>query len=464
MSKKALLITLALVVLPFVIGHFQSHKFKDELKSQLVAEAQDVLKKNGVKEGYIILDRLDATIGGKVQGEEKREEIADAVSEVGGPGAVRATNIEKLKSYGDVVIKKVNDVITVDGKLVRGTWETVYGRALETKLGTYEFTQGSSYKEESYYVNPVLASQSPPNQPWLEQFFGIKGDRSVTVSAYTNEVYLYGKMTKKLEAKVLASAEEAGLIPVSKFEIVEPLKTKYTAQSIGKGQVTVNGVFPSDLDLTAWKLDESSKINKDEFVEAPKGLYGEGFAQWHQLFFDSEGRRGYIFDGDKVSFSGYATPFMLSDWETALNKMQLTPVSSLELFPSEYHYPGYKMQSKVSDEDLEKLQETFLANQVYFDTGVSEVIEAESFKVGMLATAIKQYGAQASYVIGGHADATGNIELNKQLSSKRAEAVLKGLKELGVDGTQFTIIPFGSAKAKSGGSSAADRRVEILVK
>lgn len=80
------------------------------------------------------------------------------------------------------------------------------------------------------------------------------------------------------------------------------------------------------------------------------------------------------------------------------------------------------------------------------------------------ADAIKGRSASSPVVrIDGHADATGNEDVNKVLSQKRAESVVEYLVSLGVDAKALLAQGFGSEKLRNAGDpkAAENRRVEI---
>lgn len=105
---------------------------------------------------------------------------------------------------------------------------------------------------------------------------------------------------------------------------------------------------------------------------------------------------------------------------------------------------------------------------IYFDTGSSSVKGEEAAKVDQLAMVMKKLSPTGRFVVGGHADSSGNPTANQALSLRRAEAVAAQLAARGVPRRQLEVRAFAD---KQGGpnSSAAEgkrqsRRVEIWPK
>ena len=299
---------------------------------------------------------------------------------------------------------------------------------------------------------------------WLKGFLALKGDRSAKVNASNNQVTLTGALTERLRDRYTASANIAGMTINPDIEIVPASPINFTTQLEG-AEMVAKGTVPDNFDLAKYGFGASSSLEPDAFTDGSATVNSAEFVEWQKSFFsDLNANRSYSVKGDTVTVSGNATPFMFSDWKSKLKAMKLHSVSKLDLYPSTFHYPNYKRSSKISDDAVNQLNAILNGNQIFFETGSSEVAETEITKVDTLVAAINQYGTGAQFVIGGHADSTGNMELNKKLSNKRAEAVVTSLEERGISKSLFTVSSFGSSKSSSNESNAHDRRVEIIIK
>ena len=462
---KILVILLALVAVPVLVGYFQTQKYDKDLKPVLEKEALEVMNAEGVDNPSVKMDHLHATLSGVTATEEEREEVRALVSEVGGPGAVVVSDRNNnLETYGSLHIERSGEYVSVNGNFNEGTWADTFSAPMEGVT----LAKGSSYREEGFFRNPQLpelAASNPEVQKWMGDFLALPGARGIKVGAQSNEIRLYGKMTEKLQKRTLSGAAAAGLTVTPDFEIVPATPIDLNTSSVGN-KIVASGTIPDDLEVGRYGFSPSEDLQLDPFTDAPAGVYESGFGEWHKDFYaDRQARRGYTLSGDKLTLNGLATPFLVNGWKSSATALGLKPeVESLKVFPSPYHYDSYKLQSKVSEGDLAKIKAAFELNQVYFQSGSSEVQGAEVAKVDALAGILLEVGDKASYIIGGHADSTGDIEINRKLSKERAAAVLEGLAERGVNKALFEVTSFGSAEAKKVGGSASDRRVEILVK
>ena len=462
---KFLIILLALVGVPFIMGIFQTKKYKKELLPELQQAAQSVMEKAGVDSPSVDFDHLDATISGITATPEDRNAIRQKVDDLG-KKAVRAINMDGLKSHGELKIERKGSDLVVNGNFAKGTWDNKFSKVV---LADGKLKKGSAYTEKGYFINPALAGMSASSTGWLSQYFALPGDRGVKVGsavpASNETITVWGDVTERIKARVLGAASAEGLNVIPEFNIIPAKPATLNTKSVNNG-VIASGIIPDNLDISGLGFAKSDTVTKDYFTDAPKAVYTDGFAAWNKDYYaDHNASRGYSLEGNKLALSGFATPFDLSDWKARTEGMKLTPsYDELQIFPSSFHYPSYKRVSKISDGELKGLNEAFALNQVFFDTDSSEVVGQEVFKVDALAAAIKSVDSNVKFIIGGHADSTGNVEINRKLSKQRANAVVAALAEREIDASRFTVASFGSSKAKKQGSSASDRRVEVLVK
>ncbi|MCP4251670.1 MAG: OmpA family protein, partial [bacterium] len=66
-------------------------------------------------------------------------------------------------------------------------------------------------------------------------------------------------------------------------------------------------------------------------------------------------------------------------------------------------------------------------------------------------------------LIAGHADATGSVSFNEELSRDRAEAVRGYLIEQGIAANRLLVVAYGELFPSATGARSADRRVEFEV-
>jgi len=102
--------------------------------------------------------------------------------------------------------------------------------------------------------------------------------------------------------------------------------------------------------------------------------------------------------------------------------------------------------------------------QIAFALDSATLLPDAQRQLGELAKALRSsHLAGQPFVLGGHTDATGRPEHNRQLSLARAESVRDYLAKAGVDTATLTVAGYGADKPLEGRSpyDALNRRVEV---
>ncbi len=104
-------------------------------------------------------------------------------------------------------------------------------------------------------------------------------------------------------------------------------------------------------------------------------------------------------------------------------------------------------QEITKDIALSKLHIGFksILRNIYFDTGKAILKPESNEELNKLERMLKE-NATYSIEISGHTDKIGSTAYNKQLSQKRAEAVVKFLVEKGIDVSRLTAVGYGEEK------------------
>ena len=452
---------LALIVVPLIFAFFQNAKYEKTLKPTLLAEVNKVITSKGVSDAEYSIDKLDVSLSGMVEDKAAVDGLKSAIDDLGG-GAVRVKASEyNVQVYGYVDVKKTGNELLLAGNV--GDPD-----ALLSRLNTSEQTSvnGSALNHDTIYRDASLL-QHAGLAGWSSDYLSLKGDRGYKVSARDNSLKVYGNATAKMKASVANSAKAAGLtVDTSGFTIVEPTPTMLSLSNEG-GTSVMKGNAPVDFQSAKLFKSDTTKVTADEFTEFHPSIAKPAFSKWVGSYFGAKGERGMNIVHDQVTLTGPATAELEKKWLGELSGLGVKPTSSLKLYSSEYHYPGYQSESKLDDATRKALLDAFALNQIFFDSGSSEVRADQQGKIDALSAAITKAGDGTNFVIGGHADATGNAEFNRQLSAKRATSVVKALAEKGVSEQKFTVVSFGAAKAAnaaSTGGSESDRKVELRLK
>ena len=114
-----------------------------------------------------------------------------------------------------------------------------------------------------------------------------------------------------------------------------------------------------------------------------------------------------------------------------------------------------------------EIQETgkFVTNNILFDTGKATLKQESMIEIMRVADYMKK-NPTARFEVQGHTDNQGSDKINDPLSQQRAEAIVKALEGLGVDGFNLKAVGKGShepvADNKTEDGRAKNRRVEFI--
>ena len=115
------------------------------------------------------------------------------------------------------------------------------------------------------------------------------------------------------------------------------------------------------------------------------------------------------------------------------------------------------------------IQETgkFVTNNILFDTGKATLKQESMIEIMKVADYMKK-NPNVRFEVQGHTDNQGSDKINDTLSQQRAEAIVKALEGLGVDGFNLRAVGKGShepvADNKTEAGRAKNRRVEFIKK
>ncbi len=114
----------------------------------------------------------------------------------------------------------------------------------------------------------------------------------------------------------------------------------------------------------------------------------------------------------------------------------------------------------------EEINQTLKRNKINFKRASTDLTKESNKTVENIAQILKKY-SHIKVEIGGHTDSKGRKSLNKRISQKRADAVMKVLIKLGVKSSRLSAVGYGEefpiAKEDELGLSEENRRVEIKI-
>ena len=108
-----------------------------------------------------------------------------------------------------------------------------------------------------------------------------------------------------------------------------------------------------------------------------------------------------------------------------------------------------------------------LSGSVLFKTGESELLPIAETNLAKVADAIQKMDDEKQIVIEGHTDSRGAVDMNKDLSQKRAQSVMDFLASKGVDKSRMKAVGRGESEPVASNDSpegrANNRRVELHI-
>ena len=458
--KTFLCIILAVIILPLVFSFFQAETYEHKLKSKVTADVSQIFDNHELSKLPFKVDHLDVVVTGGVDLFDvgKLSHIEDDLESLG-YGEIRAGKYGlDRKTFGTIDVSKKGNSLEVDGIL------NDYSGIFNNLSGTgFAIQKTNEILVNSFFVDSIIAT-SPALKDWSREFFKTQVQGGFTLSAKDDIIKPYGRVSVEEKDRLEKLAKGSGLtidpvgLQVGKRQTAE---LRFTNSG---GEDRLTGFAPNKFNASKLFPEININLSKNDAYSVSRIVNSPRFGDWVKGYLSEKGDRELKVKGNSVIMSGVATPSLLSNWNSQLEALSLKPKSELTLYPSVYHYPGYKMESELTPEAAKPLIDAFALNQIFFDTGKSDIRNDQKEKVIALTSSIKAAGEKVKFIIGGHADSSGDIEVNRKLSKQRAQSVVEALSASGISDKQFTIAYFGAAKSSGSGDNESDRKVEILIK
>ena len=237
-----------------------------------------------------------------------------------------------------------------------------------------------------------------------------------------------------------------------------------------EGTLTLTGIVPSVKFFAALKEDLEQRGSEitlvDELKETPSAGGSEWVDQLTDLFVEFDGRLDsavVTIKNDKVSLEGETL-------EPAAN--QLIQNVIINIFPSHFSIDN-QLVSKVEEpfptpqlapEEATKLKEGLKALPIYFGSN-SEIVDNDGKeKIEAIAKLIKEAAVPLTLKVTGFADNVGNAAYNRELSLRRANAVIATMVSNGITKDTMTSDSVGEDVSNVSRSERwKARRVEVSI-
>ena len=404
------------------------------------ADAQGWLKKLGEKAVEKAKEKVEKKVEKTV--EKKADEVLN-----GG-------NSSSTGDYGDVDDYQ-NDTKNVKNDFVRGSVvmfeDDFAGEQVGEFPSKWDLVRGSA---EVAVINGVKCIEMDKHDCWISPL--VKGG----LKNYLGDVFT-------IEYDMLYDDREKNGAPSIEFDIM------HESEPRDNELFTITYDFSYDkhtFDCSYCLTSEPSFTHKEGHASSQAGPLND--ARWHHyaLSFNKRAIKFYV-DGRRVinvpnakPGSGWVTWFARGGSKHTYMKNVVIAKGAVEL----YERNATDIDAKVAA--VEKaIAETgkFVTNNILFETGKATLKSESMEEIQRVAEYMKK-NASVRFEVQGHTDNQGSDAVNDPLSQQRAEAVVKALESLGVDGFNLRAVGKGShepvADNKTESGRAKNRRVEFIKK
>lgn len=421
------LIIAALVTL-LVLTLLQRQYFLTTLQVPLrakVVAALDDPEFSGVEKTNIKMNHLDVTLSGWVADPDVRRRAAERVAAVRGVRCREDDNHLMVPAHVAMVLKGEKAALSGwlhDSIILRDMVQWLQRNRPGLEVDTTSM-QLSKYVSR---VDSPLATDGSPLSPVLSEAANI-----IRIPA---------------SLRILKSGEiiqASGALPGAELR-----------------DAVIQAVIGSKIET---KLD-ARQLKSGPYVRAARFTDANDLPIFLQNFFNSPAPQMFETTGDRIRVTGFATPEMDYEWRKLLTTLVEDDALTAKwrVFPSAYHFPSYRPQSKISPDDLENLQCCLKGSIICFDSGVVGVGLTEQPKIITATEAILAAGPEAHIIVGAYPDAVDDAKLNDEAAHKRIDSVIAALVGKGVQAQQLEPIVYDVMPAPDG--TNLSRSIEMLVK
>ena len=217
------------------------------------------------------------------------------------------------------------------------------------------------------------------------------------------------------------------------------------------------------------KPNSEDAVNGTNEYDALKSIIKEG--QWNHfaVSFNKRALKIYINDHRIINLPNVQAPERFKFWSNGEYKYVgftnvLLCAGAKELY--ERKTTNLSEAAKAVEQAIAQTGK-FVTNNILFDTGKATIKPESQAEIDKIAEYMKA-NPTVRFEVQGHTDSQGSDAVNDPLSQQRAEAVVKALEALGVDGFNLRAVGKGSHEPVADNSTdagrAQNRRVEFIKK
>lgn len=421
------LILAAMVALP-VLTLLQRQYYLVNLRGPLLEKVVATLKDaefSGIEKQNITLDHLDVTLRGWVTDPDVRQRAGERVDAMRGVRCRDEDNHLLVPAHIDLKLEGENSILTGwlhDSIILREVvqWLQQY------RPGMSVDTSGIRISRHVSLLDSPLAKDGSPLSPVLSD------------AAHLIRIPAVLRIERKDEV-----IQASGALP-----------------SVELRDAVMQSIFGSDIDT---KMD-AGKIKAAPYVRQARFTDAHDLPAFLQSYFNSPAPELFETLDDKILVTGFATPEMDHQWRKLLTTLVEDDalMAKWRVFPSPYHFPSYRPQSRLTADELENLQCSLKSAMIRFESGVVSVGLQEIPSIIAAAEAIIAAGPEAQIIVGAFPDAVGDAKLNDEAARKRLDSVITALVAKGVQKQQMEPVVFEVMPPPDGKNSS--RCLEMVVK
>lgn len=412
-----------LVLLPvMMVAHLWDYVEHHELR--LVAQAEAILKKHGVRGGTVNVRYLDLSVTGDAPDEAA---LQTAAAELAVLGPLRLVD-DRLAILARLRARLEADRLTLDG------WLPDEGTAASLKSLLLKVRPDLTLISDELKVSRFVRWPEGEKLPLTEQSPMLKPIISALHVPPSLEI-------SRRDGRLIAK----GMVPTQ--ELKENIREALSQPLHGLG-VNVD------------QLRVSSHVLEAPFVS------GEGIVPFLRSFYATPSPGEFsIRPGENPRLKADTTRTLESAWLGHLRAVTKGTRVEMQLtqHPSVYHFPGRRIETPLPEDVLQGVRDLISGELILFTSGSVSLSAEERARLSALVPALLSAGPALRLIVGGHPEPGRDMKSELPLALQRAEQVASYLIEQGAPSAEIRAVAFDPVPTGDKYAPLQTPSVEILI-